>query len=256
MLNYLKSEWYRISHGKEIYVFVGILCAIVLAANVLLRLMAATPDFPYATVRFSLSNVIASLGLLFFVAGIMVWVLFADEWKDGTFKNALAYGISRRNIFVGKCLVSVLVGLVGLMVVLVVYIGSAVLLLEGSTESVVYLLKGVATALPFTIACVVLAVAVIATLPKLIVEIWVWLAIVSIIPAALNMIGLVFEPVAVVASWMPANFFAHEVIINQSGTAQFLWDTPEGLTKCLVSGFVGVAVFAIVGLWRVEKTEL
>ena len=36
MLNYLRSEWYRILHGREIYLFTGVLCAIVLAANVLL----------------------------------------------------------------------------------------------------------------------------------------------------------------------------------------------------------------------------
>ncbi len=256
MLNYLKSEWYRITRGKELYLLVGILCAIVLAANVLLRVMAATPDFPYSTVRFSLSNLISSLGMLFFGAGLLVWVLFSDDRKDGTFKNAVAYGISRRSLFVGKCIVSVVAGLVGLAVVLAVYIGSAVLLLEGSVESVVYLLKGVAAALPFTIACVVLAVAVFVTLAKPITAFWVWLAIVFIIPAALNMMGLVIEPVATFASWMPMNFFANEVFVNQSGMAQFLWDTPMGLMKCLISGLVGTAIFAGMGLWRADKTEL
>lgn len=256
MLNYLKSEWYRISRGKELYLLVGILCAIVLAANVLLRVMTTTPDFPYSTVRFSLSNLISSLGMLFFAAGLLVWVLFSDDRKDGTFKNAIAYGISRRTLFVGKCIVSVVVGLGGLVVVLAVYIGSAVLLLEGSAESVIYLLKGVAAALPFTIACVVLAVAVFATLTKPITAFWVWLAIVFIIPSVLNMVGLMIEPVATLASWMPINFFANEVSVNQSGVAQFLWDTPTGLMKCLIAGLTGVVIFAGVGLWRADKTEL
>ena len=43
MLNYLRSEWYRILHGREIYLFTGVLCAIVLAANVILWAMAHTP---------------------------------------------------------------------------------------------------------------------------------------------------------------------------------------------------------------------
>ncbi|MEG2747282.1 MAG: ABC transporter permease [Gordonibacter sp.] len=256
MLNYMKSEWYRISRGKEIYLFTGILCAIVVAANVLLCVMAATPDFPYSTVRFSLSNLLSSLGVLFFVAGILVWVLFADDRKDGTLKNAVAYGLSRCSLFVGKCVVSVAFGLASMVLVLAVYIGSAVLLLEGSTESVVWLLKGVAAALPFTVACVVLAVAAFATLSKPITAFWVWVSIVTIIPLVLNMIGLAVEPVAAVASWMPTNFFMHEVAINQSGLAQFLWDTPVGLAKCLISGFTGIAVFAAAGLWRADKTEL
>ncbi len=68
MLNYLRSEWYRILHGREIYLFTGVLCAIVLAANVILWAMAHTPNFPYATVRFSLSNLVSMMGLLFLMA--------------------------------------------------------------------------------------------------------------------------------------------------------------------------------------------
>ena len=131
MLNYLRSEWYRILHGREIYLFTGVLCAIVLAANVILWAMAHTPDFPYATVRFSLSNLISMMGLLFLMAGLLVWVLFGDDRANGTLKNALAYGLSRRGLFVGKCLVSVVLGLISMAVVLAVYIGSATLLLEG-----------------------------------------------------------------------------------------------------------------------------
>lgn len=46
MLNYLRSEWYRILHGREIYLFTGVLCAIVLAANVILWAMAHTRTSP------------------------------------------------------------------------------------------------------------------------------------------------------------------------------------------------------------------
>lgn len=106
MLNYMKSELYRIVHGRELYLFTGVPCAIVLASSVLLWAMASTPDFPYATVRFSLSNLISMLPSLFLLAGLLVWVLFADDRKDGTFKNAVADGCSRRDLFVGKCLVS------------------------------------------------------------------------------------------------------------------------------------------------------
>lgn len=256
MLNYMKSEWYRIVHGRELYLFTGVLCAIVLAANVLLWAFAATPDFPYATVRFSMSNLISSLGLLFMLAGLLTWILFADDRKDGTFKNAIVHGCSRRDLFLGKCLVSSVLGLVSMAIILAVYIGSAVLLLEGSSEAVFILLKGVAAALPFTVACVVLGVAVCAVLPKSITGFIVWMAVVIIVPNALNFIGMAFEPVGALASWLPANFFSNEVAINQGGLAQFLWDTPAGLAKCLVAGFAGIAIFGMVGLWRASKAEL
>lgn len=256
MLNYMKSELYRIVHGRELYLFTGVPCAIVLASSVLLWAMASTPDFPYATVRFSLSNLISMLPSLFLLAGLLVWVLFADDRKDGTFKNAVADGCSRRDLFVGKCLVSTGLGLASMTVILAVYVGSAVLLLEGPADAVSILLKGVAAALPFTVACVVLGVAVCSVLPKTSAAFLVWLAIVAIVPSALHAVGMVVEPVGALASWLPYNFFSNEVAINQSGLAEFLWDTPAGLAKCLIAGFAGVAVFGIAGLWRASKTEL
>ena len=80
MLNYLKAEAYRIAHGRAAYLFAGALCAIVLAANVLLWAMASTPDFPYATVRFSLSNLISMLPSLFLLAGLLVCYGFGTAW--------------------------------------------------------------------------------------------------------------------------------------------------------------------------------
>ena len=256
MLNYMRSEWYRIMHGREIYLFTGVLCAVVLAANVLLFAMSFTPDFPYATVRFSMSNLISMLPMLFYLAGLLVWILFADERKDGTLKNAIVHGCSRRDLFLGKCVIVTVLGFVSMMVIMAVYVGSAVLLLEGSTEAVFILLKGVASALPFTVACIVLGIAVCAVLPKSTVGFLVWMAVVSIVPSALNMIGLAVEPVGALASWLPVNFFTNEVAINQSGLAQFLWDTPAGLAKCLIAGFSGIAIFGAVGLWRAAKVEL
>ena len=258
MLNYMRSEWYRIVHGREFYVFTGVLCALVLAANLLLVSVGASdPNFPYATVRFSLSNLISSLSLLFFMAGLLVWILFADDRKDGTFKNAIAHGLSRRDLFVGKCLVSTALGLISKAVILIVYVGSAALLLEGPVlEPATYLVKGVLSALPFTVACAVLAVAACIVSPKPANAFMIWLTVVCLIPMALDAAGRMIEPVAALAGWMPYNFFANEVLINMSGAAEFLWDTPQGLAKCLISGFAGIVAFAAAGMWRLGKTAL
>ncbi|OUO91434.1 ABC transporter permease [Gordonibacter sp. An230] len=258
MLNYVKSEWYRIVHGHEFYMFTGLLCALGLAGNLLLFGMGAfDPGFPYATVRFSLSNVVSALSLTFFVAGLLVWDLFSSEGKDGTFKNAVAHGLSRRDLFLGKCLVSTVLGLISIAAFLIVFIGSAFALLEGpGLEPTSYLLQGIAATLPFSVACVVLVVAVCATLPASGAGFFVFLLVVYFVPALFDGIGRFVEPVAAVAAWMPANFFSSEVLINQSGAAEFLWSTPSGLAKCLVTGFAGIVAFGAWGLWRAEKTEL
>ena len=97
MLNYTKSELYRIVHGRELYLFTGVLCAIVLLSSVLLWAMASTPDFPYATVRFSLSNLISMLPSLFLLAGLLVWVTKTSaDALEKTIKPALRSPSSRR----------------------------------------------------------------------------------------------------------------------------------------------------------------
>ena len=166
------------------------------------------------------------------MAGLLVWVLFADDRKDGTLKNAhrawllaarpvpgeVPRGDGARARHPGRGPGRVR--------------GQRGASAGGVDRGRGHSAEGVASALPFTAACVVLGVAVCSALPKTVTAFLVWVAVVSVIPAVLNVIGLGVEPVARLASWLPANFFANEVAINQGGLAQFLWDTPEGLAEC------------------------
>lgn len=257
MLNYMKGEWYRIMRGKEVYLLTGALSLLALAANALeLAMTFVDPGFPYATVRFNLGIVTSSLGTLFLVAGMLVWFLYSEDRKSGTLKNALSHGCSRTAVFAGQCIVSSLVGLACMAVVLVVYVGSAVLLLEGpALEPVVDLLSGIAAALPSTLAAVVLMAAVLACCKSTSSALVVWAVVLFVVPYTLRMVGLLVEPVAAVAGWLPPNFFATEALVSMSGKS-LLWNDPTGLAKCLIAGFVGLAAFSAAGVWRARKVEL
>ena len=186
-----------------------------------------------------------------------MWNLFSDEGKDGTFKNAVSHGLSRRDLFLGKCLVSTALGLICLAAFLVVFVGSALALLEGpGLEATGYLLQGIGAALPFTVACAVLAVAVCATLPTSWAGFVAWGAVVFFVPMLLGQHRALPRAGSRPGRLDAANFFSSGVLINQSGAAEFLWSTPWGLAKCLVTGFAGIAAFGAWGLWRAEKTEL
>lgn len=257
MLNYMKGEWYRIMRGKEVYLLTGALSLLALAANALEFAMTfVDPTFPYATVRFNLGVVTSSLGTLFLIAGMLVWFLYSEDRKNGTLKNALSHGCSRTAVFAGQCIVSSLVGLVCMAVVLAVYVGSAVLLLEGpALEPVVDLLTGVAVALPSTLAAVVVMEAVLAHHESTSSALVAWAAIVFAIPCTLRVVGLLVEPVGAVAGWLPPNFFATEALVSMTGKS-LLWNDPAGLAKCLIAGFVGLAAFSAAGVWRARKVEL
>ena len=257
MLNYMKSELYRISHGTEAYLLVVALVVVVLAANIILYAMTfVDPTFPYATVRFSLSNLLGMFTMLFALSGVLVALLYADDRKNGTCKNAIAHGCSRTSLFVGKCIVSVAVGLASMAVVLVVYIGSAALLLEGPVaEPAGVLFTAIAAGLPSIVAAAVLAVALEGYFAKTATAIVAWIVVVYVVPQVLALIGLRIDPVAVFAGWLPTNIFGNEVNMAFLG-GDFPWDQPFGLAKCLIAGFASLALFAAVGVWRARKIEL
>ena len=257
MLNYVKSEWYRIAHGRELYLLTSTLCAVVLAANVILYAMTFVDDtFPYATVKFSLSNLLGMLTLLFALAGLLVALLYADDRKNGTLKNAIVHGCSRTSLFVGKCLVSLGAGLICMALVLVVYIASAVILLEGPIdEPIAMLLTAIVAALPSIVAVVVLAVGLDGFFPKTTGAVVAFIVIVFAIPQVLALIGLRVEPVAAFAQWLPSTIFGSEVNEVFAG-GQLPWDKPFGWGRCLLSGVLGAMLFAAVGLRRARKTEL
>ncbi len=258
MQNYIRSEWYRIVRSPELYLLTGIACALVLIMNALLFSMSLVdPEFPYATVWFSLSNLTGSLPLLFIGAGLVVAFLFAEDKKNGICKNALAQGISRTQLFFGKVIVCIIFGFLCVAVILAVYLASAVLLLSGPVlEPIQYLLEGVGAALPSTIAVLVLAVAGFTMFNNTTTTLVFWVAVVFALPLILAQIAPGVEVIAAIASWIPTIFFGNEVLINTAGTHDFLWNTSFGLMKCLVAGFGSMIVFGALGLWRARRMEL
>lgn len=257
MLNYMKSEWYRITHSREIYVITAILCGATLLLNAVLALVAgADKSFPYATVNFSFNMLIGSMPMIFVVGGVIVWRLFADEKAIGTLKNAIAYGISRHHIFMAKCVVSIVVSLLCLVMVAAVYAGSAYLLLEGPAEEPLkQLFSGIGASLLCAFSAVILAVGLLQYCSKQSSAFGWWVIIIIGLPAALSFAGLKYEIVARISAWLPWNFLRLETVANMSGS-RGMWTTPEGLMKCLIAGIAGIAIFTFAGITMCRKQEV
>ena len=122
MLNYIKSELYRVSHGKEVYLFTGILAVLsVLMNGVLYLFHTFTPDFPYGAIRFSLNTLTSSMEFLFFAGMLLAGFLISDEHKNGTLKNTVSFGITRVQIFTGKCIVCSIASFLSMLVIMIFY---------------------------------------------------------------------------------------------------------------------------------------
>lgn len=256
MLNYIKSECYRAIHAKGVYMAIGIMAAMVLAMNIVLALGGQyIPDFRYGSFRFSLNTLTAAIYSVVLLGAVVPGCIFMDDRRNGVLKNAVAYGISREKIFVGKCLVAFLFTFFILCAVEIVYVGSAwVLLDDPEWVPLREMLMGIGAALPSAAASLIFMMLLGILFEKeMAAAIW-WAAFYYLIPMAFSLVGLKLEAFAKIASWMPYTFLRMEAIVSYSDY-HCLWDTPAGLTKCIVSGVIGCAVFLGFGIWKVKKQE-
>ena len=257
MINYIRSEFYRILHTKEIYLFNLFLTAGVLALNGGIHVAAATlPNIRYAKVQFVLSFLTGSMDFLFVAGAVMAVLLFSGERRNGVMKNAVAYGMSRSSLFFGKCIVSFVMAFFSMVLLTAVYIVSAVLLLEGPAQPYVELmLEGIAANLPFAAAAVILAVAFIQFFEKELIAGLAWVAVIYLIPSICYSTGFQFETMARIAAWMPRNYLLTGVTAGMSGY-ECLWSEPEGALKCVIAGVIGIVVFLILGALINRRKEI
>lgn len=257
MINYIRSEFYRILHTKEIYLFNLLLTAGVLALNGGIHAAAATlPNIRYANVKFVLSFLTGSMDFLFIAGAVLAVLLFSGDRKNGVMKNAVAYGMSRTSLFFGKCIVSFVMALASMVLLTAVYIVSAILLLEGPAQPYVELmLEGIAANLPFAAAALILAVAFIQFFEKELIVGLAWMAVIYLIPSICYSTGFQFKTMAEIAVWMPRNYLMTEVTAGMNGYA-CLWSEPEGAAKCVIAGVIGIVVFLSLGILINRRKEI
>lgn len=256
MLNYIKSEFYRIARSKGVYLFTFGIAAFAFSINLLLFVMNQVEvDFPYGTIRFSLSNLISGIYLVMLVAGLLAVLLYSDDRKNGTMKNALSAGLSRTQHFVAKCVVACCVGVICMTVILAIYLGSAVLLLDDpADEAMAVLFQGIIAVLPTAIAGLVFAVASFHFIPNANAAQVFWIIVLFVVPIFIQTLGLYFEVCAMIASWLPTNIFLSQSLVTGS-SFDCVWQTEFGMMKCLVTGLIMLVACAGFGLWRSNKIE-
>lgn len=122
MLNYISSELYKTFRRKYTKIALVVIALLCIAGNALVRLtfsMAGTLNSAYP---FYLG--IMLMPMCFALLTIVVDAVFSDEYKYGTLKNTISFGISRAEIYFGKLIVEIILMLVTIALVLVVYTAS------------------------------------------------------------------------------------------------------------------------------------
>lgn len=133
MLNLIKADLYKSFHRVYFYVLTAALAGLSLFVTGICAHSGA-----------SLENTIG-LSLMLFVYPLFVICMFADmtaaeENKEHTLKNTVAYGISREKIYFAKNISTIILGVIAAAVTLLVYIGSALILTKPESSDYVKML--------------------------------------------------------------------------------------------------------------------
>lgn len=265
MANYMKSEFYRILHEKTIYLLTLSIMGLAVLGNVALYLfLTLTPEFRYGTVHYVFGLLITSMQFFYIGAMLVVMFLSSDEYKNGVLKNAVAGGIGRVQIFLGKCIVYGIIATCSAAVILAAFIVSAQVLLGGNSAALTdslyplqVMLMGVAANLPFSLASVVLTVSLYQFFQKESEVSILWLIVICLIPIAVQLLGYKIPICARIAEWMPWNYTSTEVNVSFSNPQiEALWMYPQGFLKCIIAGAVGIAVFGAAGLIGFRKKDI
>lgn len=257
MLNYIRSECYRITHSRSFYTCTGILCGIVLLMHAALMIGAAlTPDFKYNTFRFSLNNFTGQPFIMVILSVSIAGTLFNEDRKSGILKTTIAYGISRETILIGKCIVSLLTSLLLLLIVLVFYVVCAYITMPApEPEPLRQMLLAIAASLPSAIASLIFGNVIFMLCRKEMTAVLWWILLFYGIPMTCFFIGLKFELFERISEWMPYIFLRMGAGVSMN-TYNSIWNTAGGMLHCIAAGTIGSVIFLIWGILRLRRLEV
>lgn len=256
MINYIKSELYRIAHTKSIYLLTGGCAALLLAMNLVLYIFRVRyDDFPYASTNFAFSMVTNAFGFVLFLTLLLGPMVFSDEYKNRTWMNSIAFGCSRWTIFAGKVIAGMIVSALAIASVLAIFIGSAYLMLENSGREAIYmLLRGVLLNIPIFMAGEIGVYMFLALMPTRDAGMWSWIGLIMLFPSVCDLLGMKFKFFARLSPWL----IYHAVgagEMNDTGHYVMAFMTEGGMIKCLVSGIAGIVIFMAIGLVGISRKE-
>lgn len=155
MINYLKSEQYRLLRRKSLHV-TSLVCLLLIAAAgaVLAYFGKIEPSFPYATTIFYYSNVLGGGGLIILVAFIVNISLTGKD--TAVLKNTISFGIERKTVYWSKLILTFVYFLVLCIIGLSLLIGIGETFLPTESGSVSNLMVAVANMTPIILGAFLL----------------------------------------------------------------------------------------------------
>lgn len=250
MTNYIKSELYRIRNSKGVYCLVGGCGALLLAMNLLLWYFHIYDgSFPYATTSFSFGMLSRDMQIPLCLTVVIGSVIFADEYKNRTISNSVAFGLSFVKVLFGKWIVTLIISAVALVIVEGILVGSGYLLLENSGREVLMdLLQANLACIPVFIAGVSGYYAFVFLLKNELQASWAWVGTMIGVNVVISLLAMKIGFFKWLAGWLIYNLVSAYELNEETGELIMIWQTAGGMQRTVMAGILGTIVFMVIGI--------
>lgn len=257
MRQYMKSEFYRVFHSYNSYIFIGVCSLLLLSSNVVLASVKyMDKTFPYATTYFSFANLYASFLAIYLLCVMIASMIFGNEYGNRTLKNSVSYGISRGAVYFGKLLVEVIYAGIAFVIISGVHLTSAYLLLENSGQgNLVLFFKTTFLCFPLLLFAIGASNCFIFLFDSTGTAISAIMGLLVALPLVSNLLGMKFDAIQKFADILPFNmirnidfdFHKLELILKwNENTWYYYW----------MSGIIQMVIVVMAGFIIFNKREI
>lgn len=257
MLNYMKSEFYRVFHSKEVYLLTVVFTGLLTAYNVILYLCRTLPGFQYNNTWHSYGMIDTNMAVLIYLIIVICSMLDGNSLHN--IKNTALFGVSRRVIYFGRMMVNscVCLGMYLYLMGLHFFLGK--LLLEDSgREAAGIFIRSTFVCIPMLLGVVAVYHCCILMSRNSITAATLMLVVLVIIPMGVKVIGFKIEAVRRIGDMLICNLMEVEFLETAEGyySRVFSWDTGAGVAKCILAGISGILIFSMIGIKYFQKKEI
>ena len=125
MVNYIRAEFYKVFRRR--YTWITLVVLLALEALMVAGWMFTNSHGNHVDFYTGAGMLCVMLALGFYATLLTCDMVFADQYKNGTMKNEVSFGIPRTRIYLGKFLVSLAVSLLFMAVMAAFYLGLCLL---------------------------------------------------------------------------------------------------------------------------------
>lgn len=266
MLNYLRAEFYKVFHRK--YTWIALIVLLALESVLVAGFAFINANGSSISVVDAARSMWLMLYLGCFFTLLTCDMVFANQYKNGTLKNEMAYGIPRGRVYLGKYLTQLAVSILFCAVMVLFYLGLSYLCLyrdpaEDATiwaNTGYYLLVCLAVWIGIQAACCACSFLAKGDLSASLFSI----ALFFILPEALQLAAFVLsaqrDPEVRAAGDLCYRVYAYTPVIflqraTQYTSASSAWDWPTVSQACTIGGF-WLGVPTVLGLFGFHRREI